>query len=628
MDKWLRGEPGARIVKKNAKGVIEGDIGVRPPVPGAQRVPDHRRAHPDHRRERPARGRARGGGRGRSRTRATSWRWRRVPSFDPEPVHPQHLHRGLDQAHQGRHQPADQPRDPVLRAGFDLQDDHRAGRPASRARATTSTPARAASPTATSTCTAGSATKGGSHGTLDLTDAPQVLLQRLSSSSTATRPGSTRSTRWPTSSASARKRASRFTNEAPGRPARQGMARQTIPEGPLERRPHGQHLHRPGLRASAARCRCRWSPRRSPTAAPVIIPALIDRVVDHDGQDVVDPDTGKPVAQGPRVRTQPAGPRPQARPDREGAPGHVEGRQRPGRHGAHARSSRTSRSPGKTGTAQFWRNGVKDNHTWFICFAPYQKPKYAVCVFIQGAKGGGITAAPIAAQIWTNPSRSTRARTTSRQAAGARQGQLHVHQQHRLHAPTWATRRRPTRAARHQATAARRRGPTTASEGAVGRRRNEHRRRRRTAGGSQHGRGPTSTHDRHAELRAAPDDAGRVRKPKPPSWQRPSGNGNTPPRDGWQAPTNRRRRVRADEVDAEILSAATATRTTARTPTRNSRPNKEFAQTTKSSTTSTTTFQSQPAQPQPTAPGKKFLDLLKWLRSRPARRRPPPSFRR
>ena len=54
---------------------------------------------------------------------------------------------------------------------------------------------------------------------------------------------------------------------------------------------------------------------------------------------------------------------------------------------------------GKTGTAQFWRNGISDNHTWFICFAPYDKPKYAICVFLQGAKGGGITAAPIAARI-------------------------------------------------------------------------------------------------------------------------------------------------------------------------------------------------------------------------------------
>lgn len=54
---------------------------------------------------------------------------------------------------------------------------------------------------------------------------------------------------------------------------------------------------------------------------------------------------------------------------------------------------------GKTGTAQFWRNGKQDNHTWFICFAPYDAPKYAVCVFVQGAKSGGGVSAPIAAKI-------------------------------------------------------------------------------------------------------------------------------------------------------------------------------------------------------------------------------------
>jgi penicillin-binding protein 2 len=62
---------------------------------------------------------------------------------------------------------------------------------------------------------------------------------------------------------------------------------------------------------------------------------------------------------------------------------------------------------GKTGTAQFWRlekqGGklvkVKDNHTWFITFAPYDKPKYAACVFVQGAKSGGGVSAPIAQKI-------------------------------------------------------------------------------------------------------------------------------------------------------------------------------------------------------------------------------------
>ncbi len=58
---------------------------------------------------------------------------------------------------------------------------------------------------------------------------------------------------------------------------------------------------------------------------------------------------------------------------------------------------------GKTGTAQNWsvRNGkrLQDNHVWFIAFAPYEKPKYAVAVIVQGAKSGGGVAAPIAAKI-------------------------------------------------------------------------------------------------------------------------------------------------------------------------------------------------------------------------------------
>jgi len=54
---------------------------------------------------------------------------------------------------------------------------------------------------------------------------------------------------------------------------------------------------------------------------------------------------------------------------------------------------------GKTGTAQFWRGRVKDNHTWFIAFAPYDEPRYAVAVIVQGAQSGGGVAAPIAAKI-------------------------------------------------------------------------------------------------------------------------------------------------------------------------------------------------------------------------------------
>lgn len=69
--------------------------------------------------------------------------------------------------------------------------------------------------------------------------------------------------------------------------------------------------------------------------------------------------------------------------------------------GGTARKARLEKNiiAGKTGTAQFWRGHVKDNHTWFLCFAPYDHPKYALCVLVQGAKSGGGVAAPLAAKI-------------------------------------------------------------------------------------------------------------------------------------------------------------------------------------------------------------------------------------
>ena len=71
------------------------------------------------------------------------------------------------------------------------------------------------------------------------------------------------------------------------------------------------------------------------------------------------------------------------------------------RDGGTARAARIKNYEvaGKTGTAQFWRGAVKDNHTWFLAFAPYQNPRYAVAVLVQGAQSGGGVAAPIAAKI-------------------------------------------------------------------------------------------------------------------------------------------------------------------------------------------------------------------------------------
>ena len=72
----------------------------------------------------------------------------------------------------------------------------------------------------------------------------------------------------------------------------------------------------------------------------------------------------------------------------------------------------TMRMAGKTGTSQV-RNitaaerarGVTSNadlpwerrdHALFVCFAPYDKPKYAACVLVEHGGGGSTAAAPIA----------------------------------------------------------------------------------------------------------------------------------------------------------------------------------------------------------------------------------------
>jgi penicillin-binding protein 2 len=54
---------------------------------------------------------------------------------------------------------------------------------------------------------------------------------------------------------------------------------------------------------------------------------------------------------------------------------------------------------GKTGTAQAQRHGKKDTIAWFVGFAPYDRPRYVVCVMVQGGEHGGSVAAPIAARI-------------------------------------------------------------------------------------------------------------------------------------------------------------------------------------------------------------------------------------
>jgi penicillin-binding protein 2 len=56
----------------------------------------------------------------------------------------------------------------------------------------------------------------------------------------------------------------------------------------------------------------------------------------------------------------------------------------------------------KTGTAQVTdeHNHIVGHNLWFISFAPYEKPRYAVVVMTEGAGSGGGTCAPVAHDIY------------------------------------------------------------------------------------------------------------------------------------------------------------------------------------------------------------------------------------
>ncbi len=54
----------------------------------------------------------------------------------------------------------------------------------------------------------------------------------------------------------------------------------------------------------------------------------------------------------------------------------------------------------KTGTAQTTDNGQKSNNSWVISFAPYEKPRYAVCVLVQNAGSGGKVCGPLVHLIY------------------------------------------------------------------------------------------------------------------------------------------------------------------------------------------------------------------------------------
>jgi penicillin-binding protein 2 len=127
-------------------------------------------------------------------------------------------------------------------------------------------------------------------------------------------------------------------------------------------------------------------------------PRLVDKVLNQDGSPVLD-EHGKPaIPQTPRVRYDLR---------REVTPEQIELVRKglwkvvneDGGTGGRARLKDVVVA-GKTGTAQATDRGHEENVAWFVCFAPFDHPKYVVAVMVQGASGhGGEVAGPIATRI-------------------------------------------------------------------------------------------------------------------------------------------------------------------------------------------------------------------------------------
>ncbi len=128
-------------------------------------------------------------------------------------------------------------------------------------------------------------------------------------------------------------------------------------------------------------------------------PRLVSRLVDSNGDDIRESDGSLALPLEPKVRATLQGigiTRDQVEIVRRGMWKVVN---EPGGTGKAA-AIKGVEVAGKTGTAQFWRVEKdklkeKDNRVWFMCFAPYKQPKYAICVMVEGAKSGGGVAAPI-----------------------------------------------------------------------------------------------------------------------------------------------------------------------------------------------------------------------------------------
>jgi penicillin-binding protein 2 len=127
-------------------------------------------------------------------------------------------------------------------------------------------------------------------------------------------------------------------------------------------------------------------------------PRLVDKVLNQNGTPLLDEHDKPVVSQKPHVRSDL---RRELTPDqitlvRKGLWKVVN---EDGGTGGRGRLKNVQVA-GKTGTAQATERGHEENVAWYVCFAPFDSPKYVVAVMVQGASGhGGEVAAPIATRI-------------------------------------------------------------------------------------------------------------------------------------------------------------------------------------------------------------------------------------
>src|SRR5881409_320877 len=126
-------------------------------------------------------------------------------------------------------------------------------------------------------------------------------------------------------------------------------------------------------------------------------PRLVDKVLNQDGSPALDENGKVAVLSTPRVRADLRNELSREQIDlvRKGLLKVVN---EDGGTGGRARLKNVQVA-GKTGTAQATDRGHKDTIAWFACFAPFDNPKYVVAAMVQGGEHGGSVAGPIATRV-------------------------------------------------------------------------------------------------------------------------------------------------------------------------------------------------------------------------------------